>query len=1293
MDRAGATSRASKRRHILADGSSKANIPQHTSVDESKSNASDASSIPHHESIAANGALTIRNVAAHSHAQGHPPEHKRLSAVPNEDESKRDSQVSSTSTSASAKGRKRKTHIGPWLLGSDVGKGGTGKVRKVRHVVTGQDAAAKIISKKVAERARAESLISLVESAKKNRDALPAGSVLMPFGVEREVVIMKLLNHPNIVKLYDIWENRNELYLVMEYIEGGELFDYIDGVGHLEPDETVWVFRQVLAALLHCHRLGIHHRDLKPENILLDNSDVPRVKLVDFGMAALQPQGKLLTTPCGSIHYAAPEVFEKCYDGSKVDVWSLGIILFVMLTGTTPFAYDSETMKDDVSKWYRLIKSGKFRVPDTVPVEAEDLLRRMIVPDPRKRITLEGCWKHPFVQKFSKEWGASEEEMEIEKWIGDRPTIVNWRLKHVDQVDREILWNLRMLWHSVKEEALLKRLLSKEANQEKFFYTALESFRDEQLENWGGTLEGMGYSASDYHHLRPVHRSELPPIPPSAYSRTKSQFSILDDHDRQSRASSRSRSKGRDQPASERSYDPYRASREPTIKDTGYNVNVHRGRSDHGSKKSGSTLREELLRKQRHTSIASSKSSLYRVRNPARPSTRSSASRGSLVSSNFASSPPVITTASASRKRPVQFSHHRKSSRASTHASLPTPTTTETSKTSAAKTSPSLAQNRSTVPSQVKSRKEAAATLAQPKHLRADGRLVDHDTRKLSTELEQYMDGVFYRSGHSSSSRTATTTPTKVANDTPFTSFSQDQDQDQGPESSERPLPDLPLNPETPNTYLVKELAETKKKLIDRFAHDQNGNAANYQQVLAQLDQLLQAPLFDRRAVSAPEATTQLPAIPEIESSRQLHSDEPDYSDRPAIAGKKPSAATKGKATIRPVQPSSPVIAPLNIRKASGSAINPATPKELHTASAVPGRFYYDGMAPIPNENVLHDRQASAASPASLATISEEATNSSKDLDKGTSKVRQWFARKKAGDQEKEKEKRGPRSWEDLDDRVHKSIAATTSGARNVSGSTDRSSPSQQSRPKPGFFAFLRKKRQNREQGRMAIGGKRFPSSRSIYSAERFLDTDDDDESLESTVALSVTPSHAGRTRRTSRELRHGMPALGDQQLLEAKDLGVQQGFFARMFNIKPATHVMCFQRGRGYIRSHLVRTLRELRVHGIRDVVLDRSRNLIWGSLTANNCTRRTPLNQDGLEADKDADMNVKAVAFVVELLVVLEHGRRAGLCLARFTQRKGAASSFRKMTLNLEDLLMGRGLIVENAQRRRDMQAILDW
>ena len=123
--------------------------------------------------------------------------------------------------------------------------------------------------------------------------------------LEREIVIMKLIDHPNILRLYDVWETSTELYLILEYAEGGELFDYLCDKGALPKAEALSIFQQIMTAMHYCHTLNIAHRDLKPENILLDKSK-NLVKIADFGMAVWQGKTDLLNTACGSPHYAAP---------------------------------------------------------------------------------------------------------------------------------------------------------------------------------------------------------------------------------------------------------------------------------------------------------------------------------------------------------------------------------------------------------------------------------------------------------------------------------------------------------------------------------------------------------------------------------------------------------------------------------------------------------------------------------------------------------------------------------------------------------------------------------------------------------------------------------------------------------------------------------------------------------------------------------------------------------------------------------------------------------------------------
>ena len=167
------------------------------------------SKIPHHESLNPGGTLQIRNPSSPSPSAA---EDKRLSAITNESQrnSNRDSQISTVSTNASGKSRRRKTHVGPWRLGKTLGKGASSRVRKARHAVTGQDAAVKIVSKQVAKSLRTESLANMDTIMSSDPSEEGEGRKI-PRGIEREVVIMKLIEHPHIISLYDVWENRGEL--------------------------------------------------------------------------------------------------------------------------------------------------------------------------------------------------------------------------------------------------------------------------------------------------------------------------------------------------------------------------------------------------------------------------------------------------------------------------------------------------------------------------------------------------------------------------------------------------------------------------------------------------------------------------------------------------------------------------------------------------------------------------------------------------------------------------------------------------------------------------------------------------------------------------------------------------------------------------------------------------------------------------------------------------------------------------------------------------------------------------
>lgn len=203
---------------------------------------------------------------------------------------------------------------------------------------------------------------------------------------------MKLLNHPHIVKLYEVIDTPDELYLIMEYVKGGEIFDYLVAHGKMKEDVAKKHFIQIVAAVDHCHKLKIIHRDLKAENILLD--DKMNVKVADFGFSTQFRDDSKLNTWCGSPPYACPELYiGQEYVGPEVDIWSLGVILFVLVCGSLPFDGSS------LPKLRAKILSGKFKVPYHMSRECESLIRKMIVVEPTQRISLSALKEDPWLNE------------------------------------------------------------------------------------------------------------------------------------------------------------------------------------------------------------------------------------------------------------------------------------------------------------------------------------------------------------------------------------------------------------------------------------------------------------------------------------------------------------------------------------------------------------------------------------------------------------------------------------------------------------------------------------------------------------------------------------------------------------------------------------------------------------------------------------------------------------------------------------------------------------------------------
>ncbi|XP_076905632.1 CBL-interacting protein kinase 23-like [Bidens hawaiensis] len=258
-----------------------------------------------------------------------------------------------------ASSRPSRTRVGRYELGRTLGEGTFAKVKFARNVESGEHVAIKILDK---------------EKVLKHK---------MITQIKREISTMKLIRHPNVIRMYEVMASKTKIYIVLEFVTGGELFDKVATRGRLKEDEARKYFQQLINAVDYCHSRGVFHRDLKPENLLLDASGC--LKVSDFGLSALPQQVRedgLLYTTCGTPNYVAPEVINnKGYDGAKADLWSCGVILFVLMAGYLPFE-DS-----NLTALYKKIFKADFSCPPWFSSSAKKLIKRILDPNPVTRIT------------------------------------------------------------------------------------------------------------------------------------------------------------------------------------------------------------------------------------------------------------------------------------------------------------------------------------------------------------------------------------------------------------------------------------------------------------------------------------------------------------------------------------------------------------------------------------------------------------------------------------------------------------------------------------------------------------------------------------------------------------------------------------------------------------------------------------------------------------------------------------------------------------------------------------------
>lgn len=249
--------------------------------------------------------------------------------------------------------------VGKYEIGRTIGEGTFAKVKFAQNTETGESVAMKVLDRNTILKHK------MIEQ------------------IKREISIMKLVRHPHVVRLHEVLASRTKIYIILEYITGGELFDKIVHHGRLSELEARRYFQQLIDGVECCHNKGVYHRDLKPENLLLDSQG--NIKISDFGLSAQPPEGvSLLKTTCGTPNYVAPEVLNhKGYNGALADIWSCGVILYVLMAGYLPFD------ELDLTTLYFKIENADFSFPSWFSMGAKSLIKRMLEPNPQSRIRME----------------------------------------------------------------------------------------------------------------------------------------------------------------------------------------------------------------------------------------------------------------------------------------------------------------------------------------------------------------------------------------------------------------------------------------------------------------------------------------------------------------------------------------------------------------------------------------------------------------------------------------------------------------------------------------------------------------------------------------------------------------------------------------------------------------------------------------------------------------------------------------------------------------------------------------
>ncbi|KAH8880165.1 Pkinase-domain-containing protein [Thozetella sp. PMI_491] len=1169
---------------------------------------------------------------------------------------KRVSQFSNVSSTASTT-RQLKTHIGPWQLGKTLRKGSSARVRLARHRVTHQLAAIKIVTKESAKITQAGSLANLDSIYENQKLSVLEGHRRMPVTIEREVAILKLIEHPNIMKLYDIWENRSEIYLVTEFVEKGDMFEFINWQGRMREEEAMYYFRQIMRAMEYIHSFNICHRDLKPENILLKADGT--VKIADFGMAALrQGPNRPLTTACGSPHYAAPELLRnQGYMGPEVDLWSMGVILFAMLAGRLPF--------DEANLHVMLAKSknADYEMSEHLSLEARDLIRRILVANPKRRVNMRQMWESPLLRKYDY----------LDQFIFDGKVLpvredIDIEAIPLEAIDPQILRQLKALWHTASDTELQAKLMEDQRNEHKTFYWLLFKYREARLENYNNDVP---ISKSDYHHLKPPNWGKrvstcqfTHPRRKGQHQRVVSRFTVI---------SNVAEAPAPSEFGTVKSYDPYNASKvlQPLDSQVSHaHIVIHRPSCpEPGSRKSSTKVAHSF--KSYHS--ASGSGTQRQRRNSVRTYTSDSTGTGRLrsphssmgsIQSSRRGTPRVRV--SSRHRRGVDFSGVR--NRATKDGSRRSSERPCGERPSSAAGRQGVAREGQPLSRQFQPREKpkdrrnkiggstvSAYEVAKP---RGDSVIWNEELKALSHTIAKDCDEAFQSSIISSPfSLTLGSPSTRACPDTPLSS-------EPANKRSSRPWDDRPLPP-VPRTCPQSPPLTGDSNSSVQFAA--NSNFLSAQQVRGSLG--TPTPVSsDRRIVSAPsyhQASPDPRALPSIYENTSEICTARAVSLPVEVVGK-PSTPKgdktlayhgRGENTIRIVQ------SPSATR--GNNSLKPPRPLSIH-------KHHMRGVSetfPTPAPRAVSRLSLQQDTKAGNACLKQDGVRVSQNGDATVAtkrKVSSWF-RRSSKESKDEVTAAAEASFTTVTGSASQSQPQTvetsakpgddkaSATSRMTSQQTHSDSPAPPPAKKKPFGLSFWKPSKN--EPRMSLAG---PEYRDTPSPDPKSKLEKARGKLKSDQGL---PSHPSRGRSLWRDDGEVDPSRTNRKI------EVQQNWLARLFRVKPATRHLCFAISKRRSRQEVAILLREWRRYGIRDIEVDKERNIVFARVGSKNY------------------LNMKEVSFAAEIMTVIEHGRRSHLSIVRFTQEKGAASSFNKVIDTMEAVFHNRALLVVDKRKSKMM------